>query len=408
MNFMPNAADSSSSRGERDDYYQILDVSPDADVKTVKAGYRKLLRRLHPDMGDGDGTDNEFAYLISVVTQAKDVLTDPVRRAAYDERLGLSVQQVQEAVAQSREEEDYSTLVERVQIHVPEGLKVAWWRDGRVVGLAKKIGLVLGLLLAVVSGVTVYGLGWGWLFVLFPFLSLWWGYSRYFTKFNIGTWVLGVSVSAWVFLRGDNFGMESLSSLGLVWALWGLVMGVILSAKHVLVIPKKRVWNYGLGMPSAHASATGALVEKVSVLPGAMVVHGLSVNVDGRVMDCDHAIICGKKVAFVNSVEVNAGTVRWDSSGRSVVNNERDFINTDAAVVGHLLKDKHLTKLAEIEEFVFCHARNGEVQVSSTQGLPVLVDADSGVDVLVQWLMQDNDCAISSKKVVESVWRNVR
>jgi curved DNA-binding protein CbpA len=59
------------------DYYQILGVSPDADAKTIKAAYRTLAKKLHPDVGGS-------AEQLAAVNQAADVLTDPARRDAYD------------------------------------------------------------------------------------------------------------------------------------------------------------------------------------------------------------------------------------------------------------------------------------------------------------------------------------
>ncbi|MEO0078965.1 MAG: DnaJ domain-containing protein, partial [candidate division WOR-3 bacterium] len=34
------------------DYYQILGVPKDADEKTIKAAYRKLARKYHPDVAE--------------------------------------------------------------------------------------------------------------------------------------------------------------------------------------------------------------------------------------------------------------------------------------------------------------------------------------------------------------------
>lgn len=399
----------SNGQARRDDYYLLLDVSPEDDVKTVKASYRKLLRRLHPDMGDGGITDDDYAYLISLITEAKDVLSDPVRKAAYDSGLGMDVVRVQEEVVQAREQEDYEELVESVDIETPKELHVAWWRTASTVRVARQVGRLAGLLLAVVTGVTVYHIAWGWLFLLVPFLGLWWGYSRHDTKFNLGAWVIGLGISAWVLIQGNEFASGALGMVALAWLVWGLVMAVVLHVGYVYVTPRKRVWNYGLSIPSLHAEATGALLDKVTALPGAIVVHGLSTEVDGRVVNCDHAVMAGNKVAFINSVEVNAGSVRWDASGRSIVNNDRDFIDTDAAIVGRLFRDKKLEKAAVVTEFVFCHARNGQVEPAANgEGFPVLVDVNTGVDALVRWLMEDNDCAVSNKKVVENVWRNIR
>ena len=60
------------------DLYEILQVQPRAEVEVVRAAYRALARKYHPDHG-GD------AVRMTQINDAWDVLGDPVRRAAYDE-----------------------------------------------------------------------------------------------------------------------------------------------------------------------------------------------------------------------------------------------------------------------------------------------------------------------------------
>jgi len=64
----------------RDTYYEILGVSSTASPVEIRAKYRKLIQRIHPDL---DGP----AALFRQVQEAYEVLSHPDRRAAYDRSL---------------------------------------------------------------------------------------------------------------------------------------------------------------------------------------------------------------------------------------------------------------------------------------------------------------------------------
>lgn len=66
-------------------YYDILEVSPNASHAVIKAAYKSLMQRYHPDKNSGDPAMGKLTILIS---QAFDVLSDPEKRKAYD--LGLA------------------------------------------------------------------------------------------------------------------------------------------------------------------------------------------------------------------------------------------------------------------------------------------------------------------------------
>lgn len=68
------------------DYYQLLEVSRDADGGTIKSSYRKLAMKFHPDKNPGCG---ESEAKFKAISEAYECLKDPQKRAAYD-RFGHS------------------------------------------------------------------------------------------------------------------------------------------------------------------------------------------------------------------------------------------------------------------------------------------------------------------------------
>jgi len=64
----------------RRNLYRILHVQPDAPEEIIQASYRTLMMKLrrHPDLG-GDH------YTATLINEAYAVLSDPAKRAAYDE-----------------------------------------------------------------------------------------------------------------------------------------------------------------------------------------------------------------------------------------------------------------------------------------------------------------------------------
>lgn len=63
------------------DYYKILDVATDADLKTIKTAYRRLARKYHPDVSDEHNAEQKFKE----VAEAYEVLSDEKKRAEYDQ-----------------------------------------------------------------------------------------------------------------------------------------------------------------------------------------------------------------------------------------------------------------------------------------------------------------------------------
>lgn len=62
-------------------HYDTLGLTPDASPADVRAAYRRLVRRHHPDHGGAGGA------AMAALTEAHRVLSDPARRAVYDASL---------------------------------------------------------------------------------------------------------------------------------------------------------------------------------------------------------------------------------------------------------------------------------------------------------------------------------
>ena len=97
-------------------HYKILGLTPDADDAVIKAAYRALCIKYHPDRYDGD---KSFATeLMKKINHAYEILSNPNKKKEFDEKWGQSgnfssTEQSEETFNASKEiESDWQFAVE--------------------------------------------------------------------------------------------------------------------------------------------------------------------------------------------------------------------------------------------------------------------------------------------------------
>jgi curved DNA-binding protein CbpA len=75
--------------GPGPDLYQLLGVAPDATAEQIALAWRRRARAEHPDARPADA---DAAARFRALAEAYQILSDPVRRAAYDRALAREQQ----------------------------------------------------------------------------------------------------------------------------------------------------------------------------------------------------------------------------------------------------------------------------------------------------------------------------
>ena len=65
------------------DYYEILEINKGASEEVIKAAYKTLVRKYHPD---NYGTDNGYYQeKLKLLNEAYETLSNPDKRKIYDQ-----------------------------------------------------------------------------------------------------------------------------------------------------------------------------------------------------------------------------------------------------------------------------------------------------------------------------------
>ncbi len=98
-------------------FYDILEVKPDASQEDIKKAYRKLVRLYHPDSGNPPSKEKSFHQ----IQEAYEVLGDAKKRKKFDEKEGFSgwrkesLDAYQRAQAQARDNHVRTEVIDEKQ-----------------------------------------------------------------------------------------------------------------------------------------------------------------------------------------------------------------------------------------------------------------------------------------------------
>jgi len=88
-----------------DNFYKILGVRDFATLDEIKTAYKKLAKKFHPDVNDGDKFFEEKFKELQIVYE---ILSDIYRRNLYDENLKKDLQNTKPNLKVSPKEETKS------------------------------------------------------------------------------------------------------------------------------------------------------------------------------------------------------------------------------------------------------------------------------------------------------------
>jgi hypothetical protein len=72
------------------DPYTVLGVAPTASDAEIRAAYRALVARYHPDLHQGNPLEGLASAKMAEINRAYELLSDPARRSAFDQQRGAS------------------------------------------------------------------------------------------------------------------------------------------------------------------------------------------------------------------------------------------------------------------------------------------------------------------------------
>ncbi len=182
-------------------HYDSLQVSRTAPLEVIRAAYKILAQKYHPDRNQGDAEANRLMQVINV---AYEVLSDPIKRAEYDRWIELQENLKNKPYSESyhfREE----TNTKRENKELPDGIQ--GWSWG---------AFLLNGIWAIANKT------WVGLLVLIPFVG-------FFVAI-----LLGVKGREWAWKNKKWESVEQFESVQKKWSVWGVTIYISLFVLGIL------------------------------------------------------------------------------------------------------------------------------------------------------------------------------
>lgn len=116
------------------DYYSVLGVSKDADEVVIRAAYKGLAQKYHPDKAPPE-LKSKYTALMTLINEAYVVLGDSGKRLKYDLR------QAKQTNPETNKENNYSKTVDKKNVSIDKEYPV--WLVSLVLAGVWAIGLYL-------------------------------------------------------------------------------------------------------------------------------------------------------------------------------------------------------------------------------------------------------------------------
>lgn len=442
--------------------YEVLGISPGASASEIKAGYRKQARKTHPDVA---GAGMNGLYLM--VQHAHEVLSDPARRREYDRSMDGAFSEPAEpppsrpSGARERREESAPRRDWVAGEQVPESQyrgplpreghnlgKMPWieafdgverssvtiarpglrrWQIAAIGGIA---ALGAFALIAVnpfvlfLLGLGVFGVALIWIFRRFP---------RWLTLVIGVLAALAAVVSVLdAVLEARNWGLSIaglVGSLVLIGVMWWSAYAIRVRERQ-LVSQKDIAQFFSWGEPGGglagaeHAFGLDNTIDGIEgerltaaeigyflgSIPGVRLVNGLAFPGSDSA-DVDHAIICGSRIALVDSKAWKPATYATVAGQDAIRVQGRDgwtyfpsHMPTAVSAFRKKLGRRH--RDADIRGYVVVHPKSNGTQLrllnDDAEGVQ-LVTATQLIEQLGMWFAADDQSKIVDRKLLSAM-----